>query len=132
MRFLEIKEKVSRAFSPVRNLATTDSSTEIEVAMRSRRDIDPDVIDAVLCVPREQFVNPPDLRRANDDRALSIGKGQTISQPSLVAHMISELRLTDERGRVLDVGCGSGYQAAVLSRLAEQVITARYQERHGG
>ena len=91
--------------------------------MRSRRDIDPAVIDAVLSVPREKFVNPIDRGRARYDRALSIGKGQTISQPSLVAHMISELRLTGDHTRVLDVGCGSGYQAAILSRLAGQVIS---------
>ena len=123
MRFLEIKEKVSRVFSPVQNFTTDDSGAEIEAAMRSRRDIEPRVIDAVLGVPREEFVNPTDLRRAKDDRALSIGKGQTISQPSLVAHMISELKLAGGHFRVLDVGCGSGYQAAILSRLAEQVIT---------
>ncbi len=123
MSFLEIKRRVSRIFSPRRDLATVNSVTEIETAIRSRRDIDPRVKDAVLSVPREEFVNPTDLRRAQSDRALSIGNGQTISQPSLVAHMISELRLTNEHARVLDVGCGSGYQAAILSRLTVQVIT---------
>ena len=123
MRFLKIKRRVSRVFALGRNLDKVDSRTEIETAMRSRRDIDPRVIDAVLSVPREEFVNPDDLRRAQSDRALSIGKGQTISQPSLVAHMISELRLTGNHSRVLDVGCGSGYQAAILSRLVRQVVS---------
>ncbi|HYM14480.1 MAG TPA: protein-L-isoaspartate(D-aspartate) O-methyltransferase, partial [Dehalococcoidia bacterium] len=80
------------------------------------------VIAAVAAVPRERFV-PPDLARfAYDDRPLPIGEGQTISQPLIVALMVEALSLrpTD---RVLDVGTGSGYQAAVLSRLARDVIT---------
>ncbi len=96
---------------------------DIERAMRSRRDINPRVADIVLSVPRQEFVSARDRGQAKVDRALSIGKGQTISQPSLVAHMISELRLKDEHARVLDVGCGSGYQAAILSQLAERVVT---------
>ena len=123
MSFLEIKERFSRFFTSGRGLATADSRTEIEAAMRSRLDIDRSVVDAVLSVPREEFVNVNDRRRALTDRALSIGKGQTISQPSLVAHMISQLRLAGDQSRVLDVGCGSGYQAAILSRLCVQVIS---------
>lgn len=90
--------------------------------MRSRSDIEPRVRDAVLRVPRNEFVAAKDRNRAQADRALSIGNGQTISQPSLVAHMISELRLPENAERVLDVGCGSGYQAAILSVLADRVI----------
>ncbi len=97
--------------------------TEIERAMKSRHDIDPDLIEVVLSVPREEFVAARDRRQAKEDRALSIGRGQTISQPSLVAHMISELRLTEQAERVLDVGCGSGYQAAILSKLANKVFS---------
>lgn len=107
----------------MRDSIAADSRPEIEAALRSRRDVDPAVIDAVLSVPREEFVKRADIRRARSDRALSIGKGQTISQPSLVAHMISELQLSDDCARILDVGCGSGYQAAILSRLAGQVIS---------
>lgn len=76
----------------------------------------------MLSVKREDFVKEKDRGLATCDRALSIGKGQTISQPSLVAHMISELGLSGNTDRVLDVGCGSGYQAAILSLLANRVV----------
>ncbi len=80
------------------------------------------VIDAMAAVPRERFV-PRDLRSsAYDDRPLPIGEGQTISQPLIVAMMVEAL-LLDPADRVLDVGTGSGYQAAVLSRLAREVVT---------
>jgi len=71
-------------------------------------------------VPREAFV-PPDLRRrAYDDAALPIGSGQTISQPYMVARILQELGLDGDE-RALDVGTGSGYQAAVLAQLAQEV-----------
>ena len=92
----------------------------------TRRRLDPSVLAAVAAVPREAFV-PPNLRdRAYEDGALPIGAGQTISQPSLVAHMVAllTLRPTD---RVLDVGTGSGYHAALLARLAAHVWSV---ERH--
>jgi len=77
-------------------------------------------------VPRERFV-PPELRaRAYDDGALPIGEGQTISQPLIVAIMTLGLDLRPG-DRVLEVGTGSGYQAAVLSRLVREVISV---ERH--
>jgi protein-L-isoaspartate(D-aspartate) O-methyltransferase len=73
-------------------------------------------------VPRELFV-PPELRdRAYADVALPIGSGQTISQPLVVARMCELLELSSE-DRVLDVGTGSGYQAAVLAELAGEVFT---------
>jgi protein-L-isoaspartate(D-aspartate) O-methyltransferase len=73
-------------------------------------------------VPRELFV-PPDLRtRAYEDAALPIGHGQTISQPYMVARICEELALRGPE-RVLDVGTGSGYQAAVLAELAREVHT---------
>ena len=97
--------------------------SEIEIRLASRTELDPAVVDAVLKIPREEFVLPEDRVRSGEDRALSIGNGQTISQPSLVAHMISKLRLTNDIARVLDVGCGSGYQAAILSLLAAEVVT---------
>jgi protein-L-isoaspartate(D-aspartate) O-methyltransferase len=91
-----------------------------------RRGLDRRVVEAVAAVPREAFV-PPSMRdRAWEDGALPIGSGQTISQPSLVAYMVAllEVRPGD---RVLDVGTGSGYHAAVLARLAEHVWSV---ERH--
>jgi protein-L-isoaspartate(D-aspartate) O-methyltransferase len=87
------------------------------------RDIrDERVLEAMARVPRELFV-PEELRdRAYDDCALPIGSGQTISQPAMVG-LICELLALSGGERVLDVGTGSGYQAAVLAELAEQVHT---------
>jgi protein-L-isoaspartate(D-aspartate) O-methyltransferase len=87
------------------------------------RDIrDERVLAAMAKVPRELFV-PPELRgRAYDDAALPIGSGQTISQPYMVAR-ICELLALNGSERVLDVGTGSGYQAAVLAELAREVYT---------
>jgi len=83
---------------------------------------DPRVLDAMRRVPRDAFV-PAALRPyAYDDRALAIGSGQTISQPYMVAAMTEALGLTGGE-RVLDVGTGSGYQAADLAELAREVIT---------
>src|SRR5262249_11323883 len=80
------------------------------------------VLDAMRRVPRDAFV-PAELRPyAYEDRALAIGSGQTISQPYMVAAMSEALRLTGTE-RVLDVGTGSGYQAAVLAEIAREVIS---------
>ena len=77
-------------------------------------------------VPREVFI-PLELRhRAYEDEALPIEAGQTISQPTVVAHMTEALALGPEH-RVLEIGTGSGYQAAVLAELAKEVVTV---ERH--
>jgi protein-L-isoaspartate(D-aspartate) O-methyltransferase len=78
------------------------------------------VIDAIAAVPRELFVAPELAAAAYVDAPLRIGNGQTISQPTVVARMASLLELSPE-DRVLDVGSGSGYHAAVLSRLAAHV-----------
>ncbi|MCB0383987.1 MAG: protein-L-isoaspartate(D-aspartate) O-methyltransferase [Bdellovibrionales bacterium] len=83
---------------------------------------DPKVIEAMLAIPREVFV-PPDLQaKAYLDRPLPIGEGQTISQPYIVAYMAETLSLTG-RERVLEIGTGCGYNAAVLSHLAKEVYT---------
>jgi len=84
------------------------------------------VLEAMAVVPRERFVPPELLDRAWEDGALAIGCGQTISQPLVVARMAELLELRPE-DRVLDVGTGSGYHAAVLARLAGHVWTI---ERH--
>ncbi len=90
--------------------------------LMARRGIrDERVLAAVAAVPRELFV-PEDLRRhAYADRALPIGCGQTISQPFMVATMLEALGL--QGGRALEIGTGSGYQAAVLAELADDVVT---------
>jgi protein-L-isoaspartate(D-aspartate) O-methyltransferase len=83
---------------------------------------DPRVLRAMAEVPRHLFV-PPALRRdAEANRPLPIGQGQTISQPYIVAYMTEALEL-DGSERVLEVGTGSGYQAAVLALLAREVLS---------
>jgi len=103
---------------------------ELLESLRRRR-LPPPVIAAMAGVPREAFVPPGLGDRAWEDVALPIGAGQTISQPSLVAHMVAllDLRPTD---RVLDVGTGSGYHAAVLARLAAHVWTVERHEELSG
>ncbi len=92
----------------------------VEEQLRSRGIEDERVLEAMERVPREEFV-PPGLRaRAYEDAALPIGAGQTISQPYMVARICAELALRGHE-RVLDVGTGSGYQAAVLAELAAEV-----------
>jgi protein-L-isoaspartate(D-aspartate) O-methyltransferase len=98
----------------------------VERQLRRRGIDDERVLAAMAEVPRERFV-PEDLRhRAYKDGALRIGEGQTISQPWIVACMASLLELEGDE-RVLEVGTGSGYAVAVLSRLCREVVTI---ERH--
>lgn len=80
------------------------------------------VLDAMANVPRELFVPPDYYRCAYDDRPLSIGYGQTISQPLIVAMMTEALELKG-RERVLEVGTGSGYQTAILAQLTREVVS---------
>lgn len=94
----------------------------VERQLRGRDIRDERVLAAMERVPRELFV-PVDLRdRAYDDAALPIEAGQTISQPYMVARICEEVGLGGDE-RVLDVGTGSGYQAAVLAELAAEVVT---------
>jgi protein-L-isoaspartate(D-aspartate) O-methyltransferase len=83
---------------------------------------DPRVVQAVLAVPRHSFVPTIYLDQAYEDHPLPIGLGQTISQPSLVAMMTEMLDLKPGQ-RVLEVGTGSGYQAAILREMTDQVYT---------
>ena len=94
----------------------------VEEQLRGRGILDERVLGAMQRVPRELFVPPDERRRAYDDAALPIGEGQTISQPYMVARICEVLGLSG-RERVLDVGTGSGYQAAVLAELAGEVVT---------
>ena len=94
----------------------------VDAQLRGRDVVDERVLAAMERVPRELFV-PEKLRdRAYDDAALPIGDGQTISQPYMVARICEALALTGTE-HVLDVGTGSGYQAAVLAELADEVDT---------
>lgn len=83
---------------------------------------DEHVLDAIARTPRELFLHEAQYRMAYEDRALSIGMGQTISQPLIVATMTQALQLRG-RERVLEIGTGSGYQAAILARLASYVYS---------
>ena len=94
----------------------------VAAQLRGRDIVDERVLRAMAAVPREQFVGERERRRAYDDAALPISGGQTISQPYMVARICEALRLTGGE-RVLDVGTGSGYQAAVLAELAGEVHT---------
>ena len=91
---------------------------------------DPLVIDAMLAVPRHAFVPAPVGDQAYGDTPLPIGHGQTISQPYIVALMTEHLRLPPA-GKVLEVGSGSGYQAAVLAHLTPNVFTIEIVEELG-
>jgi protein-L-isoaspartate(D-aspartate) O-methyltransferase len=100
----------------------------VERQLRRRGIDDARVLAAMNEVPRELFVPPDQRRRAYRDGALRIAEGQTISQPWIVACMAQLLELRGDE-TVLEVGTGSGYAAAVLSRLCPQVITI---ERYAG
>lgn len=102
----------------------------VRLQLEQRGFSDPDVLAAMRSVPREQFVPAELMEHAYDDNALPIGRGQTISQPYIVARMTEALALPAWRAahpgqpvRVLDVGTGSGYQAAVLEQMGADVVS---------
>jgi len=100
---------------------------EFLLALRRRGIVDQAVLRAMDEVPREQFVTTDYIDDAYADQALPIACGQTISQPYVVAYMTEHLGVRPHH-RVLEVGTGSGYQAAVLSRLASKVVSVeRYR-----
>ena len=81
------------------------------------------VLEAMDCVPRHLFVDEALASRAYEDTALPIGFGQTISRPFVVARMIEALGAERELGKILEVGTGCGYQAAVLAQIAREVYS---------
>jgi protein-L-isoaspartate(D-aspartate) O-methyltransferase len=95
---------------------------EFLLGLRRRGIADQAVLRAMDEVPRTQFVEPDSAASAYADQALPIACGQTISQPYVVAYMSEQLSVRPHH-RVLEVGTGSGYQAAVLSRLAREVVS---------
>ena len=99
----------------------------VETQLRARNIADERVLSAIGSVPREAFITEALRRSAYADDALPIEAGQTISQPYIVARMTELLRVAPG-DRVLEVGTGSGYQAAVLAALGCRVVTV---ERHG-
>ncbi len=99
-----------------------DRQTMVARQLRARDISDERVLEAMERVPRELFVPEDERRRAYADAALPIGHGQTISQPYMVARIAEALALRPGE-RVLDVGTGSGYQAALLAELGAEVVT---------
>jgi protein-L-isoaspartate(D-aspartate) O-methyltransferase len=93
-----------------------------QLSLRRRGISDQAVLRAMEEVPREIFVDAGDRANAYRDSALGIACGQTISQPFVVAYMTEQLQLARDH-RVLEIGTGSGYQAAILSRLCKHVLT---------
>jgi protein-L-isoaspartate(D-aspartate) O-methyltransferase len=94
----------------------------VERQIVARRIHDPRVLAAMLEIPRHLFIPPPYDRAAYDDNPLPIGNGQTISQPYIVA-LMTELLRPKASDNVLEIGTGSGYQAAILSRLVRRLTT---------
>jgi len=107
---------------------TQDINRRIRLIMdlRNKGITDAKVLGAMERVPRDEFVPAAVKDQAWDDMALPIGRGQTISQPLVVASMTAALELSD-RDKVLEIGTGCGYQTAVLSKLCRRVYTI---ERH--
>jgi len=104
-----------------------DDRMEFLLTLRRRGIADQAVLRAMDEVPRERFVEPIFADSAYADQALPIACGQTISQPYVVAYMTEQLEV-DSHHRVLEIGTGSGYQAAVLSHLAREVVSVeRYR-----
>jgi len=95
-----------------------------------RATLDPRVMNAIASVPRHEFVPAPLRERAYENRPLPIGHSQTISQPYIVAIMTELLEL-DPQDRVLEIGTGSGYQAAILATLIDQVYSIEIIEPLG-
>lgn len=119
------------AISPVKGASQDEYNETTFTSMRKgmvnkqiiRRGIrNEDVIRAMMAVPRHRFVPKGWIIMAYDDTPLPIGHGQTISQPYIVAYMTEILNL-DKESRVLEIGTGSGYQAAILSRIAKEAYT---------
>ncbi len=98
----------------------------VERQIAARGIVDPRLLDAFAAVPRELFVAPELGSRAYDDGPLPIGEGQTISQPYIVALMVAAAEVGPD-DRVLEVGTGSGYAAAILGHIAREVVSI---ERH--
>jgi protein-L-isoaspartate(D-aspartate) O-methyltransferase len=120
---------VRRSETAMANVHSDESvgRMEFQLQMRQRGIMDKAVLRALDEVPREYFVPDDYSAVAYADHALPIACGQTISQPYIVAYMTEQLELRPDN-RVLEIGTGSGYQAAVLSRLAREVVSVeRYR-----
>jgi protein-L-isoaspartate(D-aspartate) O-methyltransferase len=111
-------------------IADIDAYVETTVKVINKKTIDENIMQVMAAIPRHEFV-PQDLRaRAYDNEPLPIGYGQTISQPYIVALMTQLLQPQSDQ-RVLEIGTGSGYQAAVLSELVARVYSIEIVEELG-
>jgi len=99
----------------------------VEYQLVRRGIMDKAVLDVMRAVPREFFVPPVEARYAYDDRALPIESGQTISQPYVVALTLEAAKIEPHHA-ILEIGTGTGYVAALLSRLAAKVFTIEYHK----
>lgn len=102
--------------------ANPTATAKLIMDLRAKGIRDLRVLEAIETTPRELFVSGPFVDQAYLDQSLPISCGQTISQPYIVAFMTEQLRL-NERSKVLEIGTGSGYQSAVLSKLCRRVYT---------
>ena len=113
---------IDEAIVVVKPAADDVERMEFQLSLRRRGISDQGVLRAMEEVPRENFVSPGFVESAYADQALPIECAQTISQPFVVAYMTEQLEVGPDH-RVLEIGTGSGYQAAVLSRLAREVVS---------
>jgi protein-L-isoaspartate(D-aspartate) O-methyltransferase len=107
---------------PPDNTRAVERQRMVDTQMRARGISSPTVLNALARVPRHLFVPPDQERFAYDDRPLPIGQGQTISQPYIVGYMTEALNVASHH-TVLEIGTGSGYQAAVLAELVREVLS---------
>jgi protein-L-isoaspartate(D-aspartate) O-methyltransferase len=105
---------------------TAEREAMVDRQLKHRGISEQHILDAFLAVPREEFVGPDHAHLAYGDHPLPIEAGQTISQPYIVGLMIQAARIKP-RDTVLEVGAGSGYAAAVISRIANKVIAVERQ-----
>ncbi|HET7547018.1 MAG TPA: protein-L-isoaspartate(D-aspartate) O-methyltransferase [Usitatibacter sp.] len=115
---------MSGAGTPLSGIGMTSDRTRLRMVEALRRDgiTDERVLGAMLEIPRHHFVEEGIASRAYEDVALPIGHGQTISSPTIVAHM-TQLLFEGQPAKVLEIGTGCGYQTAILARLAKEVYT---------
>jgi len=124
------EQKISKPIHkhPAFGQRSRERANMVEWQIRMRDVRDPNVLAAMRMVPRHFFVLQSDLRRAYDDNPLPIGFGQTISQPYIVAYMTERIKLRPDY-KVLEIGTGSGYQAAVCAEIAAEVYTIEIIEQ---
>ena len=129
LSFMTPTTGISMEFEPLAHPYPRQSERDhmVKAQLLTRGISDAAVIRAMREVPRHEFVTAEDATEAYDDHPLPIGYGQTISQPYIVAYMTEALRLNGHE-RVLEIGTGSGYQAAVLATLGVKVFTIEIVE----